>query len=101
MSTLIVVVAELPTHVDWLEKHYTNCELAWFKTSGDFLELFSKMENSGRLKVIISEERLPVLTKALIIGPNQLGLNYSSDELKILVDNALIVHEPIANVAFA
>lgn len=100
MSTLITVVAQLPTHVDWLEKHYPECELAWFKKPSEFLELFPKMESSGKLQVIITEKKLPILTKALIIGPNQLGLGYSTDELQILIDNALAVNEPLPAVAF-
>lgn len=101
MSTLIVVVAELPTHIEWLERHYIDCELAWFKDAEGFLEMFPRMETSGRLKVIISEEKLPVVSKALIIGPMQLSLNYSTDELKLLIDNALQVHEPFPAAAFA
>lgn len=101
MSTLITVVAKLPTYVDWLEQHYPDCELAWFQNPSEFLELFSKMESSGRLKVIISDKKLPIISKALIIGPTQLGFNYSTEELKLLIDNAIVVHEAVPNVAFA
>ena len=101
MSTLIVVVAKLPTHIDWLEQNYPDAELAWFKDAEGFMEMFPRMEKSGRLRVIISEEKLLILSKALLLGPDQLALSYSPQEKRLLIDNALAIHEPLAALAYA
>ena len=101
MQPIISVVAALPTRIKWLEDNYPNCELTWFKTTDDFMELFQEMEKSGRLQVIISEDKVPILSKALLIGPSQLQMGYSHEEIKFLIDNALVVHEAPAIAAFA
>lgn len=99
MNSIIAVVADLPTRIEWVEKHYTNCELAWFKTIEDMMELFPKMEQSGRLQVIITEQPLNISTQAMVLGPTQLSLGYSDSDLRMLIDNALTVAQPLAAYA--
>ena len=96
MDSIIVVVADLPTRIEWVEKHYADdCELAWFKTVEDMMEMFPSMESSGRLQVVITEQPLNIATQAMILGPTQLNLGYSDSDLRMLIDNALTVAKPL------
>lgn len=98
MQPVIAVVAQLPTRIKWLETNYSSCELTWSKDTEDFMDCFQEMETSGRLRVVLSEARLPILTKALLIGPTQLSI-YSEEELKFLISNAVTTFEALLNVA--
>jgi hypothetical protein len=91
MQSIIVVVADLPTRIEWFEKNYPHCELAWFKNMKEFLEVFPAMERSGRLQVIVTEESFTQPTAAMVLGPTQLSMGYSDADIRMLIDNALTV----------